>query len=197
MRELTNVEEKILDKALYLIGKIGSFNVPIRAIAKEANVNVSAVNYYFRTKDEMLRHVKEFYIDNTIAAYSILDSDEYNDKEKVILSANEIMEYTLKYPGILTILKEAMDKKDISEVDAKIVEVTNAMNEKLDKTLDNVLNQNDIMFQYNKMIFLSSILYPTINYDFKNFDNSVLDNKDERLKYITYIIDRLKSCSNN
>ena len=36
MRELTNVEGKILDKALYLIGKIGSFNVPIRAIAKEA-----------------------------------------------------------------------------------------------------------------------------------------------------------------
>lgn len=37
MRKLTGVEETILDRALYLIGKTGSFNVPIRAIAKEAN----------------------------------------------------------------------------------------------------------------------------------------------------------------
>ena len=50
MRDLNSVEEKILDRALYLIGKTGSMNVPIRAIAKEANVNVSAVNYYFRTR---------------------------------------------------------------------------------------------------------------------------------------------------
>lgn len=66
MRELTSIQEKILDKALYLIGKNASFNVPIRAIAKEANVNVSAINYYFRTKEEMMKYVKEFYLDNTV-----------------------------------------------------------------------------------------------------------------------------------
>ncbi len=193
MRELTSVEEKILDKALYLIGKNGSFNVPIRAIAKEANVNVSAINYYFHTKEEMLRHVKKFYIDNTIVAYSILDNDKYNDEEKIILSANEIMEYTLKYPGVLNILKEAIDKKDINETDAKIVELTNSMNKKLDKTLGNVLNQNCPMFQHNKMIFLSSILYPTINFDIKNFDQKILNNKEKRLKYITHLLKKLKS----
>lgn len=75
MRELTSIQEKILNKALYLIGKNASFNVPIRAIAKEANVkeanvnvnvNVSAINYYFRTKEEMIKHVKEFYLANTV-----------------------------------------------------------------------------------------------------------------------------------
>ena len=58
MCELTSVEQNILDKALYLIGKNSSFNVLIRAIAKEAGVNVSAISYYFGTKDEK----ESFYI---------------------------------------------------------------------------------------------------------------------------------------
>ncbi|WP_198536644.1 TetR family transcriptional regulator [Paenibacillus sp. DMB5] len=72
MRELKNIEERILDRALYLMGKNKSCNIAIRAIAKEANVNVSAINYYFRSKDEMLKLVKEFYIENTLAVLSIL-----------------------------------------------------------------------------------------------------------------------------
>ncbi|MBU5425343.1 TetR/AcrR family transcriptional regulator [Tissierella pigra] len=191
MRDLTSIEEKILDKTLYLIGKIGTFNVPIRTIAKEAGVNVSAINYYFRTKEEMLLLVKEFYIDNTIAAYSILDNDEYDNKEKIILCANEIIEYTLKYPGVLTILKEARSRKSCSEIDAKIVEVTDRMNIKLDKALSNFFNKNLKDFQYNKMIFLSSILYPPLNLDIANFNEKTMGNKEERLKYITYVVDML------
>lgn len=193
MRELTNIQEKILDKALYLIGKSGSFKVSIRSIAKEADVNVSAINYYFGTKDEMLNHVKEFYINNTISAYSILDNDEYNPEEKVILSANEIMEYTLKYPGIITILKEAIKNKEINEIDAKIVEVTNNMNEKLNKTISMVFDPQNPMIKYNKMIFISSLLYPIINCDLENFDLSLLENKEKRLKYISHILNSLKS----
>ena len=42
MKELKGIEEKILDRALYLFGKNGSTNVSIRKIVKEAEVNVSA-----------------------------------------------------------------------------------------------------------------------------------------------------------
>ena len=101
MRELKNIEEKILDRALYLFGKNGSLNVPIRAIAKEAEVNVSAINYYFRSKDEMVKNVQLFYIENMVLAYSKLDNEELSDEEKLILCSNEIMEYTLRYPGVL------------------------------------------------------------------------------------------------
>ncbi len=192
MRELTSIQEKILDKTLYLIGKTGSFNVSIRAIAKEADVNVSAINYYFRTKEEMMRHVKEFYIDNTISAYSVLENDEYNDEKKLILLANEIMEYTLKYPGIFTILKESIKEKEIDETAAKIVEVTESMNGKMDNVLSKVFNKNDITFKYNRLIFLSSILHPTSNFDLPKFDQNIINSKEERLKYITYIINTLK-----
>lgn len=192
MRELTSVEENILDKALYLIGKSGSFNVPIRTIAKEANVNVSAINYYFRTKDEMLRLVKEFYIDNTIAAYAVLDDDTYSCEEKVIFCADEIMAYTLKYPGILSMLKEAYKDKDTDPTSARIIKLTTQMNQKLDSLLSKVLNAHSHHFEYKRMIFLSSILHATTNFDTTNFDPAIINDQKHRLEYISYIIETLK-----
>jgi len=76
MRELKSVEEKILDRALYLIGKNKTMDVPVRAIAKEANVNVSAINYYFRSKEEMLKQVRQFYLTNTESVVVILNNKE-------------------------------------------------------------------------------------------------------------------------
>lgn len=191
MRKLTNVEEKILDKALYLIGKTGSFNVPIRMIAKEADVNVSAINYYFHSKEEMLGFVKEFYIDNTIAAYSVLDNDDYTAKEKVILCANEIMEYTIRYPGIMTILKEASNSQKDDEISARIIKTSDLCNDKLDNYLDKILTGDESTFKHKKMIFLSSILHPTIHYDFYNVDTGLIDSKDKRLEYIELVINML------
>lgn len=191
MRELTNVEEKILDKALYLIGKTSSFNVPIRMIASEAGVNVSAINYYFHSKEEMLRLVKEFFIDNTIEAYSVLDNQKYTPREKVIICANEIMEYTIKYPGIMTILKEAASNKDEDETSAKVVEISRHYNEKLDKYLAKIFTGDNLTLRYKISFFLSSILHPTIHYDFENIDIDLIDSKEKRMDYISFLIDKL------
>lgn len=193
MRELTNTEEKILDKALYLIGKTSSFNVPIRMIAKEAGVNVSAINYYFHSKEEMLRLVKEFYIDNTIEAYSVLDHNDYTEEEKVVRCANEIMEYTLKYPGIITILKEAARTQEENQTSAKIMKISNQCNERLDGYLAKVFNGDSLTLQYKRMIFLSSILHPTIHFDLESIDVSLINTKDQRLNYIKFIINQLNS----
>ena len=57
----------------------------IRAISKEAEVNVSAINYYFGSKDEMVKNVQAFYIENIVSAYSELDNEELSDEEKLIL----------------------------------------------------------------------------------------------------------------
>ena len=39
----------------------------------------------------MLRNTKEFFIENSIAIYSILDQEEYDEEERLVLFANEIM----------------------------------------------------------------------------------------------------------
>ena len=141
----------------------------------------------------MLRLVKEFYIDNTIAAYAPLDYLHYSQEDRLIACANEIMEYSLKYPGILTMLKEAHKEKDSDTTSAKIVELTTEMNQKLDNVLSNILDPHSDSFEYKRMIFLSSILHPTSHFGITTFSPSIVYDKNERLKYVNYVIQTLKN----
>lgn len=192
MRELKNIEEKILDRALYLFGKNGSLNVPIRAIAKEAEVNVSAINYYFRSKDEMIKNVQKFYMQNTILAYSKLDNELLSDEEKLILCANEIMEYALRYPGVLVMQKEAVKADKDEEISRKIIDITESLNNKLDRVLKKVIKTSENKFTYAKMIFLSSIIYPTSDSNTEDLKNELMSDKEKRIEYIRYILSILK-----
>lgn len=192
MRELKSIEEKILDRALYLFGKNGSLNVPIRAIAKEADVNVSAINYYFGSKDKMVKNVQAFYIENLVLAYSKLDNEELSDEEKLILCANEIMEYTLRYPGVLVMLKEATNSDKDEEMAKKIMDVTQSMNENLNTVLKRVIKTSENKFTYAKMIFLSSIVYPTSDDNTEDLKNELISDKEKRIDYIRYILSILK-----
>lgn len=191
MRELKGIEEKILDRALYLFGKNGTTNVPIRTIVKEAEVNVSAINYYFGSKDKMLKYVKEFYLENISQAYAALYNENLSDEEKVIECTNEIIEYSLRYPGVLIMSKESIASKEKDDIDIKIIENLKEKSNKLDCILKKVINSNDEDFIYKKMIFISSITYPTADEEFI-FENNIINNKEKRIKYIINLIKLLK-----
>ena len=191
MRELKGIEERILDRALYLFGKNGTTNVPIRTIVREAEVNVSAINYYFGSKDNMLNYVKEFYLENISQAYASLYDDSLSDEDKLVKCSNEIIEYSLRYPGVLVMNKEASETKDKSEIDLKIIEKSNKENKNLDSTLRKVLNCSDEEFTYKRIIFIASITYPAINED-KYYDEEILSNSEKRINYIKNLLRLLK-----
>ena len=193
MRELKSIEEKILDSALYLIGKQGTCNVPIRAIAKEAGVNVSAINYYFRTKEEMLRNTKEFFIENSIEIYSILDKAEYEEEERLVLFANEIMEYTIHYTGLGAMFREADKLKEEDEISKSIIEVTKELHDKMDKVLAHVAGADPSVAKYNSIIFMAALIYPADKQDLYNNDHSILNVKEKRIEYIKHVIDLIKN----
>lgn len=75
MRVFNETEEKILDTALRLVANKGSFNITVRELSREAEVNIGAINYYFDTKDNMIELLKEFYIENTLDAYRNIFDD--------------------------------------------------------------------------------------------------------------------------
>lgn len=192
MKELRNVEEKILDRALYLFGKNGSSKVSVRSIVKEAGVNIGAINYYFGTKENMLLNVKKFYIDNINKAYSPLYNEDLEDGEKLIACANEIIEYSIRYPGVLVMNKEALMSEEKDEMDIEIIESMKIANEKLDYVLKSVLCSENEKFQFDKTIFISSIVYPFTDETEVVFDKEVKNCKDKRIEYIKYIINSIK-----
>ena len=189
MRELKSIEEKILDRALYLIGKNRSLNISIRAIAKEAGVNVSAINYYFRTKDEMLRQAKELYIVNTHSIIAIMENDELSLEEKLIFSANEIMEYIIRYPGISVLLRDAREKED--ETSTKVLRVSEELSERLNHILNSLVGgTKDIA--YKQIIFWSAINYPVDDNPITTNRETLASSKEARIAYIKLLLTMLR-----
>ena len=193
MRELNSIQERILDKTLYLIGVTGSFNVSVRTIVKEASVNVSAINYYFGNKENLLTQVKEFYIENTLSAYQMIENTALPPEERLIIASNEIMEYAIRYPGIMVILKEARKNSSLDPLDEKILKITNEVNSKLLRLLEDTLNTSGEDLSFKNTVFMSSILYPLLNSEPVGYRNTDLFNKDTRIKYIQMLLNQLKN----
>lgn len=194
MRDFNNIEEKILDRALFLIGKTGSMNVPIRAIAKEAQVNVSAVNYYFRTKDEMLRHIKQFYIENSKATMKFFEHEHMDEETKLANFANEIMEYNIRFPGVTVILKNAEQTVETDDMSEKILKVTKDLHHQLETSLMKVIKCDSQEFMFRKLFFLSSIVYPLENSEAIYSKNVDFTDEETRKAYIYHLITLLKDC---
>ncbi|MEG2454176.1 MAG: helix-turn-helix domain-containing protein, partial [Clostridia bacterium] len=108
MRNFETKKEIILDAALRLIVKQGSANVTIREVAKEANVNVAAINYYFSSKDQMLAEMEKLFKDNFDEAFAILDRVDICGEEKLLEWLNSALAYAVHYPGIIVLLREKM-----------------------------------------------------------------------------------------
>jgi len=188
MRELKNIEEKILDRTLYLIGQRGTVNVPVRAIVQEAEVNIGAINYYFGTKEKMLSHVKQFHIENIMSIIIPLDDESLDDQQKLIHYANEIVEYCIRFPGVTVILKDAYETKDDDEKSQEIIDATILMEDKLNKVLERYLSEDEEKFKIKKMIFMSSIIYPTHDYMKMNAESDFLYDYEKRIAYIVKVV---------
>ncbi|MGG4220583.1 TetR family transcriptional regulator [Paenibacillus jamilae] len=193
MRELKNIEEKILDRALYLMGKKKSCNISIRAIAKEANVNVSAINYYFRSKDEMLQLVKEFYIQNSQSVLSILKNEEYDLEERLLLAANEIIEYALQYPGNMVIHSHSLELIDSDVKSKNVVDIVFEIGELIQQTLNSLIPGEKVACQYRYLIFTSAVNYPTESEVIALSEKFILKEQKSRIDYLKALITSLKS----
>ncbi|WP_040952836.1 TetR/AcrR family transcriptional regulator [Gorillibacterium massiliense] len=193
MRELKNIEERILDRALYLMGINKTCDISIRAIAKEANVNISAINYYFRSKEEMLRLVKEFYFENTMTVSAILNSEEYDDEEKLLLAANEIMEYSLRFPGNSVIYRNSKKLADLDETSRKIIDISVDVGNRLSDLLRKLIPGDEASINYRCLIFMSSVNYLTEYEGIGDFGSTHFIEREERMAYLKLLIRALKS----
>lgn len=180
-----------MDRALFLIGEKGSYDVPIRDITHEAGVNVNAINYYFGNKDSLIDQVEEFFVKNYLAACSVLDKD-MGDEEKLMIYANEIMEYTLQYPGIQNILRDNLKSGRDGIMQRFLAEQSASFGQKVDRLLCAVFGvEGDELYQM-RALFNSAILYPSSFGMDSDYDMSRIKDRDFRRQYIAFVIKILK-----
>lgn len=199
VQEIKTTKQLILDRALFLIGKKGTTDVSVREIAKEAGVNIAAINYHFQSKDRMFEQMEEFFISNFNDAYKVLYNKELDAKQRIIIWANKVMEYTLRYPGIIVIIKDKINYNDPNKMGKYLLESTKENYEMFNYTLKSYLNIEDgELFEFCKMIIISSLVHPVSNYIEKSeFRKKFLEDYELRMKYVNYLVETLRNSNFN
>ncbi len=193
MRELKTTKEIILDRALYLVGQKGSIDISVRDIANEAKVNVAAINYHFKTKDNMLQALDEFFINNAIDAYKVLKDNSLGLEERLLLWMEDLTYYILRYPGVTILIKEKLKYPDANEYSRRIVDNL----KENDRLVDDVLKQwieisDEQTYKFMKLSLISSINFPFSTSHVLNDDIESLDTPTKRKAYFKYVLDTLK-----
>jgi AcrR family transcriptional regulator len=135
MHRLNNKRDVILDATLDIMAKNNTTDITIREIAKQADINVAAINYYFKSKEQLLLEVQRLFNMNYIDAFSVLSDNTLTSEQKLKEWLNKAINYALKYPGILVVMRD------------KYNEIKHSVYNNLKKDITYKLNQLQEIFQ--------------------------------------------------
>jgi AcrR family transcriptional regulator len=96
----TGVEDKIVLAAIDCIEKYGITGTTTRAIAQMAGVNSAAINYYFRSKDVLIRRCMETTLRNAFDLSDVPSMPGLSARERLVAILVELIEGGCNYPGI-------------------------------------------------------------------------------------------------
>lgn len=95
-----NVEDKIILATIECIEKYGISGATNRQIALAADVNIAAINYYFRTKEVLIRRCLEITLKNAFDLSDIPSLPEGSAQERCIAILMDLITGGYHYPGI-------------------------------------------------------------------------------------------------
>lgn len=183
----TDTRQKIIEKAMKIIGQECRMNVTIREIANEAGVNLASINYYFRSKEKLIEEVEDFFCQNIQKITDILDEQTTSLVDKIENWAKKLMQYLAEYPGVMFLW--ALYILNCQPGDSKISQIIQLSEIKLGKLIAELnpkLDKETIGFQVTQI--LAGIINPVILYKVAggNLDISI-ENPELRDRYIHFL----------
>lgn len=160
-KEKSETRERIIKAVLKIIGQKGNVKFTVREISKVANVNLSAVNYYFRSTNNLLNEVEEYFADKVQEISKILKREDSYTKLTLIDWAKAIMELLSKNTGIIWIIANKILNKGTPSVFIEKLFDENGIF--LKKIISKLINTKDEVSVTSKTIqLISDISFPII-----------------------------------
>lgn len=196
MRNFDTKKEQILDAALKVAVQKGIANVTVRDVAKEAGVNIAAINYYFSSKKRMLEEMEVLFRDNFREAFTALDVEGLPAEEKLLSWMSGALEYAVHYPGIILLLRDKLllnvDEPQNAamrfELVRRIIQVKMLFNEAVGAP-----DGDDKLFT----MFASTVLWPFVVSPLIFGEVDSYAEKQSRDDYFRYIINFFKTKSSD
>ena len=182
--EAAKTKKKILQTAANLFVKEGFQGISISQIAKKAEINQSLIYHYFKSKEDLWKSVKNYYVET------------YTSKEQLELNAEK---------GLREILKQIVNSRlDFYEQHPEVLRMIGW--QRLETTKNKIMggtyfspdNWKEVFLELQKqgkikkevnlemmILFISSLIMGALTEDYKN----IFTNKNDRSSYIDLIIE--------
>jgi TetR/AcrR family transcriptional regulator, regulator of cefoperazone and chloramphenicol sensitivity len=183
-----DARERIIKAVLYIIGKKSDVRVTVREISARANVNLAAVNYYFRTKEKLFDEIEKYFFREVFEANKILDDTSEDPYKRILRWAKEITGLISENPGIIWIISNKVMKKEKTGVF-----LNEFIHKKDQRLIDLIRDATGISDEKILAIKSMQIITGTINplilfYGFKSDFNLNLDDPDTMNIYLEKLI---------
>lgn len=186
---MNNKKEVILEATLDIMAKNNTTDITIREIAKQANINVAAINYYFKTKEQLLNEVQRLFNMNYIDAFSILSDNTLSSEQKLKQWLNKAIFYAKKYPGIVVVMRDKYNEMKNSVYNNLKKDITYKLLQ-LQEIFQDIFKINTDVEKYFLM-FLSSTLAPFFFGEWLDLVTRA-STDDDHNEYIDFIFDNFK-----
>ena len=182
--------DRILDAAVESLETDGLGGATTRAIARKAGVNIASINYYFRSKDNLLGKAAETLINRAFDWDALEESDDMDTRDRLVYGLNMLLEGTLTYNEtpeafIGSLMQSGLNSLVLRRVQSFMRRVVNELSEDGDADRADVEMSVSLVFS---AVLLPGMLLPGIYDDFEGVD---LIDPRRRLQYIRYAVDRL------
>jgi len=161
--EKNDSRNRIIKSAIKLIGEKGSLQITIREIAVEAQVNIAAVNYYFRSKNILLKEIEEYFNLEVASISHVLKDKKMDARERLLSWAEKYMDYLAENPGVIwTLGSKVLIRESISsslenffaEIDIPLINL-----------ISEITGINDkLLISLKKIQIISGIINPLLMY---------------------------------
>jgi len=94
-------KEKILQTTLQIISTEGVKGITIRKIAKISGVNIAAINYHFKSKENLINNTLKLFGKKMETTFAELDTLPLSPKEKLKHFLLSFSDSQIKYPGFM------------------------------------------------------------------------------------------------
>lgn len=185
----SDARERIIKAVLEIIGKKGDVRVTVREISSEANVNLAAVNYYFRTKQNLFDEIEKYFFSKVFEINKILDNKLEASRKRILKWARELTWLLNKNPGIIWIISSKVMKKEKSGV------FLNEFIHKKDQRIIDLISdatgiKDEEILAIKSMQIITGIINPLILfYGFKSDFKLRLDEPETMNTYVEMLID--------
>lgn len=185
------IREHILDRTIYLMGVRGTTEVSVREIAKEAGVNVAAVNYYFSSKEQMLSQMADRFLHGFDEVMKLLETPGVPAEERLRRWASEVMYFLADYPGVLALMQRQMAVEPLNPFGAALRTAVTTAVRRLTATLKEIVKGDGARIAFKLTLLISALAGPFPQASGRNRDQT-LHAPVQKSRFLDLLLEHLR-----